>query len=100
VVLDPPAFAKNKGAVEAACRGYKEINLRAIKLLSPGGILITSSCSYHMSEDLFLQMLAQAAADAGRYGRIIEKRGQARDHPVLAGMPETNYLKCVVLKLD
>lgn len=100
VVLDPPAFAKNKGAVEAAYRGYKEINLRAIKLLSPGGILITSSCSYHMSEELFMQMLAEAATDAARYGQIIEKRGQSRDHPILVGMPETNYLKCVILKLD
>lgn len=99
VVLDPPAFAKNRAAVESAIRGYKEINLRAMKLLNPGGFLITSSCSYNLSEIEFLNLLAAAAADAGRAARIIEKRGQSRDHPVLVSMPETHYLKCMVLQV-
>jgi 23S rRNA (cytosine1962-C5)-methyltransferase len=97
--LDPPAFAKNRGAVAAATRGYKEINLRAMKLLRPGGTLITSTCSYHMSEDAFLNIIADAAADAGRVAQIIEKRGQSRDHPVLVAMPETYYLKCLILRI-
>lgn len=97
--LDPPAFAKSRSAVEAAARGYKEINLRAMKLLRPGGVLITSTCSYHMSEEGFLNVLAQAAADAGRSGQIIERRMQARDHPVLVSMPETHYLKCVIMRI-
>jgi 23S rRNA (cytosine1962-C5)-methyltransferase len=98
--LDPPAFAKNRAAIEAATRGYKEINLRAMKLLRRGGILITSTCSYHMSEDAFLNVIADAAADAGRAAQIIEKRGQSRDHPVLVSMPETYYLKCIILRLQ
>lgn len=98
--LDPPAFAKNRAAVAAAMRGYKEINLRAMKLLRPGGTLITSTCSYHMSEDAFLNIIADAAADAGRSLQIIEKRGQSRDHPVLVAMPETYYLKCVILRIQ
>ena len=98
--LDPPAFAKNRAAVEAATRGYKEINLRAMKLLKPGGTLITSTCSYHMSEDAFLNVIADAAADANRVAQVIEKRGQSRDHPVLVSMPETYYLKCVILRVD
>lgn len=98
--LDPPAFAKNRAAVEAAARGYKEINLRAMKLLAPGGTLITSTCSYHMSEDAFLNVLAKAAADAGRSAQIIERRMQSRDHPVLVSMPETHYLKCMILRVD
>ena len=97
--LDPPAFAKNRGSVEGAIRGYKEINLRAMKMLTAGGTLITSSCSYHMSEDAFLNVLADAAADAGRSAQLIEKRTQARDHPVLISMPETHYLKCMILKI-
>jgi 23S rRNA (cytosine1962-C5)-methyltransferase len=97
--LDPPAFAKNRGAVEAATRGYKEINLRAMKLLRPGGTLITSTCSYHMSEEAFLNVIADAAADANRAAQIIEKRTQSRDHPVLVSMPETYYLKCVILRI-
>jgi 23S rRNA (cytosine1962-C5)-methyltransferase len=99
IVLDPPAFAKSRGAVEGAVRGYKEINLRAMRLLEPGGILITCSCSYHMNEELFLGVLASAAADAHRKVRILEKRMQARDHPVLLSMPETYYLKCIVLQV-
>jgi 23S rRNA (cytosine1962-C5)-methyltransferase len=99
IVLDPPAFAKNRGAVEAALRGYKEINLRAMRLLRPGGRLITCSCSYHVGEHLFLEMLADAARDAGRAVQVIEKRTQSRDHPILLTVPETYYLKCVVLRV-
>lgn len=98
--LDPPAFAKNRASIEAATRGYKEINLRAMKMLTPGGTLVTSTCSYHMSEDAFLNLLADAAADANRSVQIIEKRTQSRDHPVLVSMPETLYLKCVVLRVQ
>ena len=98
--LDPPAFAKNRSSVEAAARGYKEINLRAIKMLRPGGILVTSTCSYHMSEEAFLNVLAQAAADAARSAQIIELRMQSRDHPVSISMPETHYLKCVILRVE
>jgi 23S rRNA (cytosine1962-C5)-methyltransferase len=100
IVLDPPAFAKNRASVEAAARGYKEINLRALKMLEPGGTLITSTCSYHMSEDAFLNILADAASDAHRVARIVEKRTQSRDHPILISMPETYYLKCVVLNVQ
>jgi 23S rRNA (cytosine1962-C5)-methyltransferase len=99
IVLDPPAFAKSREAVEGAIRGYKEINLRALRLLEPGGILITCSCSYHMSEQMFLGVLASAAADARRQVRLLEKRKQARDHPILLSMPETYYLKCIVLQV-
>src|SRR5262245_4146152 len=99
IALDPPAFAKNRGAVEAALRGYKEINLRALRLLNPGGVLITCSCSYHVGEELFLMTLAEAARDAGRDVQIIEKRTQSRDHPILLTVPETYYLKCVVARV-
>jgi 23S rRNA (cytosine1962-C5)-methyltransferase len=99
IVLDPPAFAKNRAAVRSAVRGYKEINLRALKLLNAGGALISCSCSYHMSEDLFLELIAEAARDARRRVQIIEKRGQSRDHPVLLGVPETHYLKCVIARV-
>ena len=98
ITLDPPAFAKNRGAVEAALRGYKEINLRALRLLNPGGVLITCSCSYHIGEELFLQTLAEAARDAGRDVQIVEKRTQSRDHPILLTVPETYYLKCIVAR--
>jgi len=97
--LDPPAFAKNRASIEGAMRGYKEINLRAMKMLTPGGTLITSTCSYHMSEETFMNVIAGAAADAGRGVQLIEKRMQARDHPVLISMPETYYLKCLILKI-
>jgi len=96
VVLDPPAFAKSKRDLEAALRGYKELNLRALKMLRPGGILVTCSCSYHVGQADFLEMLASAALDAHRTLRVIEVRGQARDHPVLLNVPETSYLKCVI----
>ncbi len=99
VVLDPPAFAKNRGSVEGALRGYKEINLRALRILKPGGVLITCSCSYHVGEPLFMEMLADAANDAGRHIQVIEKRTQGRDHPILLTVPETYYLKCVVLRV-
>lgn len=99
IVLDPPAFAKNRASLKAAIRGYKEINLRALKLLNPGGVLVTCTCSYHVSEELFLEILAQAAIDARRRLQIMEKRMQATDHPVLSGMPETYYLKCVIVRL-
>ena len=98
--LDPPAFAKNRASIEGAMRGYKEINLRAMKMLTPGGALITSTCSYHMGEESFLNVLAGAAADAGRSVQLVEKRTQARDHPVLISMPETHYLKCMILRVE
>jgi len=98
IVLDPPAFAKNRASVKAAARGYKEINLRAMKLLEPGGILVTCTCSYHMPEYMFLELIAQAANDAHRKVQIIEKRLQASDHPVLLTVPETYYLKCVIAR--
>jgi 23S rRNA (cytosine1962-C5)-methyltransferase len=99
ICLDPPAFAKNRKALPGARSGYKEINLRAMKLLQPEGILITSSCSYHMSEEDFFDILCEAAHDTRRYIQVIERRGQATDHPTLAGMPETHYLKCFFLRV-
>ena len=98
VILDPPAFAKSKDAAEKAARGYKEINLRALKILKPGGCLVTCSCSYHVHEDDFEAILADAAVDARATVTIVEKRRQARDHPVVLGVPETLYLKCFVLR--
>jgi 23S rRNA (cytosine1962-C5)-methyltransferase len=99
IVLDPPAFAKNRGSIKAAARGYKEINLRALKLLNAGGILITCTCSYHMSEEMFLGIIAEAAVDAHCRLQVIEKRTQASDHPILLSVPETYYLKCVVARI-
>ncbi|HKS28264.1 MAG TPA: class I SAM-dependent rRNA methyltransferase [Pyrinomonadaceae bacterium] len=99
IVLDPPAFAKNRGSVRAASRGYKEINLRAVKMLEPGGVLVTCTCSYHMSEEMFLEIVAAAAVDARRRLQLIEKRAQSSDHPILFGMPETYYLKCVIARV-
>jgi len=96
VVLDPPAFAKTKRDLDSAMRGYKELNLRALKMLRPGGLLVTCSCSYHVSQASFLEMLAGAAVDARRTVRVLEIRGQAKDHPVLLNVPETAYLKCVI----
>jgi 23S rRNA (cytosine1962-C5)-methyltransferase len=100
IVLDPPPFAKTKRDLEAALRGYKELNLRALKMLRPGGILVTCSCSYHVSQSNFLEMLASAALDAHRTLRLVEVRGQAKDHPVLLNIPETAYLKCVIAALS
>jgi 23S rRNA (cytosine1962-C5)-methyltransferase len=99
IVLDPPAFAKSKQNLEAALRGYKELNLRALKMLRPGGILVTCSCSYHVSPEAFAEMLGEAARDVRRTVRILESRGQAKDHPTLLNVPETAYLKCVILNL-
>jgi 23S rRNA (cytosine1962-C5)-methyltransferase len=99
IVLDPPSFAKNKGAVEAALRGYKEINLRALQLLAPGGVLMTASCTYHVDEEAFETMLASAASDAKRRVQIVERRGASRDHPVLTALRETRYLKFYVLRV-
>lgn len=99
IVLDPPAFAKNRASVRAAVRGYKEINLRAMKLLNPGGILVTCTCSYHMSEQMFLQVIADSAIDARRRVQLVEKRVQASDHPILLNVPETYYLKCVIVRM-
>jgi 23S rRNA (cytosine1962-C5)-methyltransferase len=96
IVLDPPAFAKTKRDLDAALRGYKELNLRALKMLRPRGILVACSCSYHVSQSNFLEMLADAALDAHRTVRLMEVRGQAKDHPVLLNVPETSYLKCVI----
>jgi len=99
IALDPPAFARSRRNLETALRGYKELNLRALKMLRPGGVLVTCSCSYHVSEADFLETVASAATDARRTLRLIEKRGQARDHPVLVGVPETAYLKCLIFQL-
>lgn len=98
VVLDPPAFAKSRKALEGALRGYKEINLRALQLLEPGGILVTCSCSHHVSEADLLGAVAAASLDAGRKLRVLERRTQSADHPILLTVPETHYLKCLILE--
>jgi 23S rRNA (cytosine1962-C5)-methyltransferase len=98
IVLDPPAFAKTKDALPKAYAGYKEINLRALKLLRPGGVLVTCTCSYHMDEATFGQVVYDAAVDARARVAVLEKRMQGRDHPVLLGVPETYYLKCFILR--
>jgi 23S rRNA (cytosine1962-C5)-methyltransferase len=100
IVLDPPAFAKSKRAVEGALRGYKELNLRALKMLRPGGILVTCSCSHHVSLADFNAVVAAAAGDAGRRVRLIERRGAASDHPVILTIPETEYLKCLICVVE
>jgi 23S rRNA (cytosine1962-C5)-methyltransferase len=99
VVLDPPAFAKSRRNLDAAASGYKEINLRALRLLPPGGILVTCSCSHHVSEAMLLEIVAQASLDAGRTLRVLERRTQAADHPILLTVPETLYLKCLILEV-
>ena len=98
IVLDPPAFAKNKASVPNALAGYKEINLRAMRLLPPGGYLITCSCSYNVNEEMFDAVIHEASADSHTPVAIVEKRMQGRDHPVLVGVPETHYLKCFILR--
>jgi len=98
IVLDPPAFAKNKAAVANARAGYKEINLRALKLLNRGGTLVTCSCSYNVNEGMFGEVVYEAAVDAAADVTVVEKRMQGRDHPVLLGVPETYYLKCFILR--
>jgi len=96
IVLDPPAFARSRRSLQTAMRGYKELNLRALKMLRPAGGLVTCSCSYHVSEGEFVEMLASASCDAHRSVRILEKRGQSKDHPIVLTVPETSYLKCVI----
>jgi len=99
VVLDPPAFAKSRRNVEPAATAYKEINLRALRLLGRGGILVTCSCSHHMSEAMLLEVVAEASLDAGRTLRVLERRTQSQDHPILLTVPETHYLKCLILEV-
>jgi 23S rRNA (cytosine1962-C5)-methyltransferase len=99
IVLDPPAFAKNRSHVEAALRGYREINLRALRLLNPGGMLVTASCSQLIDETLFLNLLTQASSDARKKVQVLQKRTQGQDHPFLLSMPETFYLKCLFLRV-
>ena len=100
IVLDPPAFARSKRNLDAAIRGYKELNLRALKMLRPGGILVTCSCSFHVSEADFLEVVTSAAVDAHKSVRILEKRTQSADHPILLGVPETYYLKCLICRVE
>ena len=100
VVLDPPAFAKSKRAIDGALRGYKELNLRAMKMLRPGGTLVSCSCSHYVSWDEFHHVLTEAAGDAKRRIRLLERRGAAPDHPVVLNIPETEYLKCLILQVD
>jgi 23S rRNA (cytosine1962-C5)-methyltransferase len=99
IVLDPPAFAKSRDAMKGAARGYKEINQRALRLLAPGGILVTCSCSHHFSEAMLLETVAEAALDAGKTLRVLERRTQAQDHPILLTVAETHYLKCLILEV-
>lgn len=98
IVLDPPAFAKSRKSVEGAERGYREINRRALELLAPGGVLVTCSCSHHVSEAMLLEIVAAASLDTGRKLRVLERRTQAQDHPILLTVPETMYLKCLILE--
>jgi 23S rRNA (cytosine1962-C5)-methyltransferase len=100
VVIDPPAFAKTRRDLPKAMSGYKELNLRALKMLGPGGILVTCSCSFHVSEAEFVEVVGAAAIDAHKSLRVIEKRGAAKDHPLLLNVPETGYLKCLVLTVS
>jgi 23S rRNA (cytosine1962-C5)-methyltransferase len=99
VIIDPPAFTKSRSGLEGAIRGYKEINLRALRLLGPGGILVSCSCSHHMSEAHLLEVIAEAALDCGKQLRVLERRTQAQDHPILLTVPETHYLKCLILEV-
>ncbi len=99
IVLDPPAFAKSRKQLDGAMRGYKDINLRAMRLLGPGGILVTCSCSHHVSEAMLLETVAAASLDSGRTLRVLERRTQSQDHPILLTVPETHYLKCIVLQV-
>jgi 23S rRNA (cytosine1962-C5)-methyltransferase len=98
IILDPPPFARERRMVEGALRGYKEINLRAMKLLRPGGFLVTCTCSHHLDRETFTAVLTEAAADAGATMQLVEARGQPLDHPVLLGYPEGDYLKCYILR--
>src|SRR6202000_1437156 len=98
VVLDPPAFTKGRGSIDAALRGYKEINLRAFQLLARGGVLVTCSCSFHVDDAALEKTVLSAASDAKRTLQVLERRGAGRDHPSLLGVPETRYLKCLILR--
>ena len=100
IVLDPPPFAKSRQNLATALRGYKELNLRALKMLKPGGILVTCSCSYHVSAPDFMEIVAAAALDSHRIVRVLENRGQAKDHPSVLGISETAYLKCLILAVS
>jgi 23S rRNA (cytosine1962-C5)-methyltransferase len=100
IVLDPPSFAKTRRAVEGALRGYKELNLRGLKMVRPGGLLVTCSCSHHVGWTDLEGAVASAAADAHRRVRLLERRGAAQDHPVVLNLPETEYLKCLVLEVE
>jgi 23S rRNA (cytosine1962-C5)-methyltransferase len=100
IVLDPPAFAKTRRDLEKALRGYKELNLRAMKMLRPGGILVTCSCSFHVSAADLLKVVADAAQDAHKSLRVIENRGASKDHPTLLNVPETSYLQCLILSVS
>jgi len=100
IVLDPPAFAKTQRAVEGALRGYKELNLRALHMIRPGGLLVTCSCSHHVGWKDLVGVVASAAADAHRRVRLLERRGASLDHPVVLNLPETEYLKCLVLEVE
>ncbi len=99
VVIDPPAFTKSRSGLEGAARGYKEINLRALKLLRSGGVLVSCSCSHHMSEAHLLEVIAAAALDCGKQLRVLERRTQSQDHPILLTVPETHYLKCLMFEV-
>ena len=99
VVIDPPPFAKSRQQIDGAMRGYKDLNLRAMRLLPPGGILVTCSCSHHVSEAMLLEVVAEASLDAGRVLRVLERRAQAQDHPILLTVPETLYLKCLIFQM-
>lgn len=99
VILDPPAFAKSRKSLDDAARGYKEINVRALRLLDAGGVLVTCSCSHHLSEAALLEIVAEAALDTGKTLRVLERRTQAADHPILLTVPETHYLKCLILEV-
>jgi 23S rRNA (cytosine1962-C5)-methyltransferase len=100
IVLDPPAFAKSKRAVEGALRGYKELNLRALKMIRAGGLLVTCSCSHHVSWADLEGVVASAAVDAHKRVTLLERRGAAQDHPVLLNLPESEYLKCLICRVD
>ena len=99
-MLDPPAFAKSRRATEGALRGYKELNLRALRMLRPGGTLVTCSCSHHVTLEAFLGTVQAAAADADRRVQLLEMRGAAPDHPAVLTLPETSYLKCLICRAD
>jgi 23S rRNA (cytosine1962-C5)-methyltransferase len=98
--LDPPAFAKSRLDRAGAAKGYKEINRRAFQLLNHGGVLVTSSCSYNLGEPEFIEIVREAAADTHRQARIVERRGAAKDHPALLSLPESLYLKCLILEVE